>query len=271
MIVDEALAVGDMNFQSKCMTALTRIQDRGATVLFVSHDIGSLKSLCSRGIYLDYGAIQKIGYAGEVAELYVRRMREEINADFVTTKPLQVANTETKYPSKAQESSNTQEFKISKTFEKQVAHFRYGVGGAKITFAELLDEDLQPIQEVTFNQSVLIKIYFETSIQAEVSCNYYVMDDKKSLILGAGLRLLGEPLIIVKIGGRYVVTYRTRLPLHEGNYSIQLQISMPIVLGHTASFLDVIDDALVFKMSSRDGARIWTKAYVDNEVEIAYC
>lgn len=271
MIVDEALAVGDMNFQAKCMTALTRIQDRGATVLFVSHDISALKSLCSGGVYLDHGAVQKIGSAGEVAELYVRRMREEMNAEFATTNILQGAKIETKYPSKVQESSNVQEFKISAAFEKQVAHFRYGDGGAKITYAELLDEELQPIQEVTFNQSVLVRMYFETSIEAEVSCNYYVMDDKKSLILGAGLRLLGEPLMVIKIGGRYVVTYRTRLPLQEGNYSIQLQISMPIVLSHTASFLDVIDDALVFKMSSRDGARIWTKAYVDNEVEIASC
>lgn len=271
MIVDEALAVGDMNFQAKCMTALTRIQNRGATVLFVSHDISALKSLCSRGVYLDHGAVQKIGSAGEVAELYVRRMREEMNAEFATTNLLQGAKIETKHPSKVQESTNTQEFKISAAFEKQVAHFRYGHGGAKITFAELLDEELQPIQEVTFNQSVLVRMYFETSIEAEVSCNYYVMDDKKSLILGASLRLLGEPLMVIKIGGRYVVTYRTRLPLQEGNYSIQLQISMPIVLGHTASFFDVIDDALVFKMSSRDGTRIWTKAYVDNEVEIASC
>jgi lipopolysaccharide transport system ATP-binding protein len=277
MIVDEALAVGDMNFQAKCMTALTRIQNRGATVLFVSHDISALKSLCSRGVYLDNGAVQKIGHAGEVAGLYVRKMHEETSAEFATTNLLKVAKIETKHPSKVQESSNIkessniQEFKISTAFEKKVAYFRYGDGGAKITFAELLDEDLQPIQEVRFNQSILVRIYFEASIEAEVSCNYYVMDDKRTLILGAGLRLLGEPLIVVKIGDRYVVTYRTRLPLQEGNYSIQLQIATPIVLDHTASFLDVIDDALVFKMSSRDGARIWTKAYVDNEVEIVSC
>ncbi len=75
----------------------------------------------------------------------------------------------------------------------------------------------------------------------------------------------------VKNGGRYVVTYKTRLPLQEGNYSVQLQITTPVVLDHTAIFLDVIDDALVFKMSRREGARIWTKVYVKNEVEIKFC
>ncbi len=79
MIVDEALAVGDMKFQAKCMTALTRIQDRGTTVLFVSHDINALKSLCSRGVYLDHGTIQSIGKAPDVAEQYIRTKREEMS------------------------------------------------------------------------------------------------------------------------------------------------------------------------------------------------
>lgn len=271
MIVDEALAVGDMSFQAKCMTALTRIQNRGATVLFVSHDISALKSLCSQGIYLERGAVQRIGPAGDVAELYVRNMREGMNADFASTQALKNTEVQVKTPLESQKSIKAQEFKISTAFEKQVAHFRYGDGGAKITFAELLDEELQPVQEVSFNQSVLVRVYFETSIETEVSCNYYVMDDKKSLILGAGLRLAGQPFMHVKSGGKYVVTYKTRLPLHEGNYSIQLQITTPVVVNQTASFLDVIDDAIVFKMHSREGVRIWTKAYVENEVEIATC
>jgi len=174
-------------------------------------------------------------------------------------------------PLKSQSAGETQEFKSGAEFEKQVAHFRYGDGGAKITFAELLDEDLHPISEVGFDQSVFVRVYFETSIEDEVSCNYYILDDKKNLILGAGLRLVDQPFMRVRNGGRYVVTYKTQLPLQEGNYSVQLQITSPIVLGQTAKFLDVIDNALVFKMSRREGTRIWTKAYVKNDVEIKYC
>ena len=81
MIVDEVLAVGDMNFQARCMTALTRIQERGTTVLFVSHDIGTVKSLCSRGIYLEHGRIHAIGKASDVTEQYIRTMREEMNEE----------------------------------------------------------------------------------------------------------------------------------------------------------------------------------------------
>ena len=112
MIVDEALAVGDMAFQAKCMTALTRIQDRGATVLFVSHDISALKSLCSQGVYIERGLVRKIGPAGEVVELYVRNMREGINADFASTQALKSAKVELKAPLEVKKSNNAQEFKI---------------------------------------------------------------------------------------------------------------------------------------------------------------
>ena len=79
MVVDEALSVGDMKFRAKCMTALKQRQEAGTTVLFVSHDIGSIKSLCSRGIYLEHGEMKSIGTAAEVAERYLRMMREEMN------------------------------------------------------------------------------------------------------------------------------------------------------------------------------------------------
>ncbi len=262
MIVDEALAVGDMGFQAKCMTALTRIQERGTTVLFVSHDIGALKSLCSRGVYLERGAVQAIGPAGDVAGHYIRRMIEEMNAEHASTMPLAGTKAEATIP------VDISEFKDSAEFEKQVAHFRYGKGGVKITFAELLDVHFHPINNVEFNQTVFIKIYFEASIEDEVSCNYYVLDDKRNFILGAGLRLAGQPQMRVKIGGKYVVTYKTRLPLQEGNHSVRLEITKPVIPGHTATFLDVIDDALVFKMSRREGVRIWAKVFVENEVAI---
>jgi lipopolysaccharide transport system ATP-binding protein len=271
MIVDEALAVGDMAFQAKCMTALTRIQDRGATVLFVSHDISALKGLCSRGVYLEHGIVQAIGPAGDVAESYVRKMRMEMNEEHASTKPLPAANAEANFSMQNGRTVDAQEFRVSEEFEKRVSHFRYGDGGAKITYAELLDEDLLPLNEVGFNQSIFIRIYLETSIDDEVGCNYYVLDDKRNLILGAALNLVDQPMMPVKSGGRYIVTYKTRLPLYEGNHSIQFQIVKATGRDDAAIFLDVIDDAIVFKMSRREGARIWTKAFVENEVEIKSC
>jgi lipopolysaccharide transport system ATP-binding protein len=273
MIVDEALAVGDMAFQAKCMTALTRIQDRGATVLFVSHDIGALKSLCSQGIFLERGSVEAIGTAGEVAERYERMMRVEMNAEYALTLP--PAGTGSAILTNAferQQSADISGFKISKEFEQRVSNFRYGEGGVRFTAAELLDEDLRPINSVKFNQSVFVRMHFEASIEAEIGCNYYVLDEKRNLILGAALNLVApEPLTHVKEGGKYIVTYKTRLPLHEGIHSIQLQIVKSTGQEHTAIFLDVVDDAIIFKMSRREDARIWARVFVENEVEIKSC
>jgi len=269
MIVDEALAVGDMNFQAKCMTALRRIQERGATVLFVSHDIGAIKSLCSRCIYLERGTIKSFGAAGDVAEHYVREMREEMNANHAKYSACQVSNASSVDSSSPAVSDIYKEtFKTSEEFQKRVASFRYGTGEARITYAELLDENGDNIVSADFDQSVLIKIYFECSPDSHISSNYYILDDKKNLIIGAGPRQLGLPLIASANKRRIVVTYRTRLPLQEGIYSIQLQLTRPIVHDETAEFLDVIDDAIVFRMGRRSGGRLWTKVFLPNSMEV---
>jgi lipopolysaccharide transport system ATP-binding protein len=273
MIVDEALAVGDMNFQAKCITALKRIQDNGATVLFVSHDVGSLKSLCSRGIYLDHGQLKQMGTAAEVADRYMRVMREEMNRDnalpkIVTQEPTNETPDTPAIDSPDLESSG---FKVSSEFENRVAAFRYGDGGAKITYVELLDEQYVSINHVGFDQTVLIRIYFETVFDGEVACNYYVADDKKILILGCDPILAGVPLIPVVKGGRYIVTYKTRLPLGAGHHSIQVQITTPLIPNISATFLDVIDDSVVFNISPRPINRIWTQVFIANEIKVQSC
>lgn len=273
MIVDEALAVGDMAFQAKCMTALARIQDRGATILFVSHDLESLKSLCSRGIYLEGGRVEEMGPAAQVGERYVRKIRGEINSELARAEPPPTTNNCAEVePSCASQSVDIGEkFKISHAFDQRVAQFRYGDGSARIMFAELLDEGNEPIVEAEFNQTVILRVYFESLIDNEVSCNYYILDEKKISILGADFVLLGRPPMKVKKNEKYIVTYRTRLPLNEGSYSVQLQITTPILLGQSARFNDVIEDVFVFKVSRREGARLWAKAYVDNEVKTTSC
>jgi lipopolysaccharide transport system ATP-binding protein len=269
MIVDEALAVGDINFQAKCITALTRIQQRGVTVLFVSHDIGAIKSLCSRGIYLEQGVIKTIGKAGVVAEQYEHVMREEINANnakYSVSQSFNVPSDDSISPAISDRDKET--FKTSEEFDKRVELFRYGTGEARITYAELLDENGNNIISADFDQLVQIKIYFECAPDNNISPNYYILDDKKNFIVGAGPKTLGLQLITPANKRRNIVTYRTRLPLQEGIYSIQLQLTKTIVPDETAEFLDVIDDAIVFRVARRPGGRIWAKVFLPNTMEV---
>lgn len=77
LIIDEALAVGDMAFQFKCMKRLERLTQSGTTLLFVSHDLGAVKAFCQAAIYLSKGTMNASGSASDVAELYMLDVKDE--------------------------------------------------------------------------------------------------------------------------------------------------------------------------------------------------
>lgn len=70
LIVDEVLAVGDAQFQKKCLGKMEDVGKEGRTVLFVSHNIESIKSLCTKGILLDHGKNEKTDYIDGVVRAY---------------------------------------------------------------------------------------------------------------------------------------------------------------------------------------------------------
>lgn len=70
LLVDEALAVGDTVFQHRCMSKIREIQEQGKTILFVSHDIGAVKKLCTEVILLEKGEMLCMGPPEEVVQEY---------------------------------------------------------------------------------------------------------------------------------------------------------------------------------------------------------
>ena len=70
LLVDEALAVGDTVFQHRCLRRLQELQERGTTVLFVSHDLAAVRALCSRAILLNAGRIVEDGAPIDVLNRY---------------------------------------------------------------------------------------------------------------------------------------------------------------------------------------------------------
>lgn len=76
LIIDEVLAVGDAQFQDKCFRKLHELGSKGSTVIFVSHDIGSVLSLCNRGIYLENGRVKESGSIDSCVNAYMKSYRE---------------------------------------------------------------------------------------------------------------------------------------------------------------------------------------------------
>jgi len=78
LLMDEVLAVGDMEFQQKCMDVLNRYRNEGVTIVFVSHDLGSVRRFCDRTLLLRQGEQVALGETDEVIDRYIYgRVAEE--------------------------------------------------------------------------------------------------------------------------------------------------------------------------------------------------
>lgn len=83
LIVDEVLAVGDAQFQKKCLGKMQDVsRTEGRTVLFVSHNMQTVRTLCERGITLEAGSIRYSGSADEAIRQYLRTNRTETFVEF---------------------------------------------------------------------------------------------------------------------------------------------------------------------------------------------
>lgn len=72
LVVDEVLAVGDAQFQKKCLGKMGEVAKKGRTVLFVSHNMAAVQRLCTRAMWLDKGEIIEDGEAGQVVSSYLK-------------------------------------------------------------------------------------------------------------------------------------------------------------------------------------------------------
>jgi lipopolysaccharide transport system ATP-binding protein len=78
LLMDEVLAVGDMEFQQKCMDVLNRYRNEGVTIVFVSHDLGSVRRFCDRTLLLNHGEQVALGNTNEVIDKYVYKNIETL-------------------------------------------------------------------------------------------------------------------------------------------------------------------------------------------------
>jgi lipopolysaccharide transport system ATP-binding protein len=252
-IVDEALAVGDMNFKAKCMTAIRRLQDRGASILFVSHDMSSIKSLCSRAVWLERNAPVRVGQASNIVNQFVKLMRTEENqqSEVSSSEPIP----------KSAIGSNPMLPDEALAFEKRVAQFRYGSGDIKVINVELLDCAGRPTTVVEFNEEVKINIYLHSKCSKFASVVIHILDDKKNNITGASFRTTGTPYLKAEYGGNYLVECAINLPLLEGEYSVFVQVASPAA-ELPITYYDTVNDAVVFRINNMGEVKTRSKVYL---------
>jgi lipopolysaccharide transport system ATP-binding protein len=74
LIVDEVLAVGDLQFQKKCLGKMGEISQGGRTIIFVSHNMGAISTLCNKAVFLEKGKIREVGTIEQITTSYMNDM-----------------------------------------------------------------------------------------------------------------------------------------------------------------------------------------------------
>ena len=74
LVVDEALSVGDARFQAKCLDRIKQMKESGVSILFVSHDVAAVRTLCDRALWLDKGVVRALGEVFPVTAQYTEHL-----------------------------------------------------------------------------------------------------------------------------------------------------------------------------------------------------
>lgn len=82
LLVDEVLAVGDSAFRLKCMNRIQELIDNGTTLVFVSHNMGLVKAVCDKAVYIEKGIVRQFGETNDVVETYNRALNERRISEF---------------------------------------------------------------------------------------------------------------------------------------------------------------------------------------------
>jgi ABC-type polysaccharide/polyol phosphate transport system ATPase subunit len=143
LVIDEALAVGDAVFQHRCLRRIKEIQERGSTVLFVSHDAAAVRALCSRAILLSAGRVIADGTPLDVLNDYQRIVMEREQAFEDETAP---------------DAASDEELREDESHAPLRYTFRHGDGSAEIISAQLLDASRRPAGIVETGTPLMVRV-----------------------------------------------------------------------------------------------------------------
>ena len=276
LIVDEALAVGDMFFQAKCMARMRRMMESGVTVLFVSHDTTSVKSLCQKGVFLENGELKKIGKASEVVATYVSivhgDMNQELKVQLKDKSEISSDNQKIQSANDVAGNSIISEIFVSTDKEVELAEgaHRYGEGGAKVLDIKLLNSQNLPTTQIESREEFTIQASILFDQDFPTFCFGYLIRDIKGIdIIGAVTSVEKVQIPCVTNGEIYVVEMKATNMLNAGIYTLTFAVELPIVMNQQHLYLDWINDALIFKVNLAEDPldRFTSKVYVPSKIK----
>ena len=266
LIVDEALAVGDMFFQAKCVDRMKRMMDEGVTILFVSHDTASVKSLCQRGILLRQGKMVLNSTADKAVEEY---FRDKVKNEQRVIEPTQHAEIGV-HSSVIPENDC---FRDNHQFHERAQYQRIRNGKAEFVNVQLLDEAGIEVSQVEYGQLITLRmaIIIHEAIQ-EMLHVYHIRSTTGVDIVYADSNLENMNCSHLKSGDKYIIDWKFKARLMQGVYNIACGMSIPIDLTLSkVDFCDFVPCAVQFSVYTLNDKQLYGFVNWDNQVEITKC
>jgi ABC-type polysaccharide/polyol phosphate transport system ATPase subunit len=247
LIVDEALAVGDISFRQRCMRKIHDLRAHGTTLLFVSHETSDVKALCERCLWLQDGIAQELGEADDVVAKYLSAtLQREIS---------QVSRTAARGATAAPRAAPEPATHVETVSRGNPGGNRYGDFRAAIVGGALVDSSGQPVHTLTPLGRVVLRISFRVEGQLPSPIiGFLVRNAKGENIFGSNTARENYTLPFMAAGEINTVDFHWTAPtLAPGSYHISLAISD----GNLNEFkvCDYIEDAIAVTAGAEPGLR----------------
>lgn len=225
LIVDEALSVGDAVFQHRCTRRIKEMQEAGTTILFVSHDPGAIRALCSRAILLHGGRIEADGPPADVLDRYQKVIMAQ----------------EAAYAEKVQPTATHDDNQVGPQFT-----YRHGNGDAEILRVDLLDASKRPVSMVESGQLVHLRVRVIFNEDVEDPVYGFILRNRHGINLyGTNTYVQGLRSGLIKRGEQVETTFTFNSWLAPDLYSVSIAVHSP-----TSVSFDWMDGALYFRVFS---------------------
>ena len=240
LLVDEALAVGDIYFRQRCMRKVHELRERGITILFVSHAIGDVKAIGDRTLWLDRGKVREIGDTDLVVAKYLAAVVEKDSA-YVTLQ---------KRPTRGREGGRSLPPEVVEHIPN-IDH-RHGDGRAEVIGIAILDPRGRPLQLLEPSSTIVVRISVRAKQEIALPIVGFMFRNHLGIdFSGTNTTRLGCELPPMSPDDVYTVDFYLRLPeLYPGSFSFTPAIADGTLTSY--KMCDWIDNAIVVQMGHGD-------------------
>lgn len=255
LIVDEALSVGDVFFQSKCYRRMEEIRQKGTTILMVTHDMGSIIKYCDKVVLLNKGNFVAEGPPGHMVDLYKKILANQMDSLKEELEEMNDFSGET-----AGENREKRKKPVGLMKEKLTingSRTEYGDGRAEIYDLGLLDErgNISNLLLKGENFTIKEKIRFNAAIESPIF-TYTIKDKKGTELSGTNTMFEGTDIRPVKAGDEYEVSFTQKMTLQGGEYLLSMSCT-GFELGEHVVYHRLYDVANITVISNKNTVGVY--------------